>query len=398
MQDLSLRLLLFALVSGGLLLASSCQTTGGKTAAAKPVAEASATAKQGGAKAADQTTRKRSMFKREKVPFTPEVEKPDPILFIGPDSAGEDAPDFADANAVPIDGFAAEVDGQIITIAEVMNLASLYNRAIPRKAKKSDIIKVMQLNFLRARGRLIRDELILAEFRSKGGVIPPQAVRKRMEEIVIGKYDGDQAAMLEDMQKDGTSMREFEEDIQRNMSIMAMRQEYVGRPSTLSPKAVRKSYQKRKEEFKFEEGVDVRLILIYTEEIGVAAAREKIDTIRERAVEGESFGMLAKLYSDGPNAENNGEMGRHSNTDMSPELLGAIADLKPGDISEVIEFDGSFGLVEINEFNPTDGYTPFEEVREELQADVMSDEAREIENEWIRQLRDRYAVVIFDLR
>jgi len=362
-----------------------------KTSAKTSATEASKAAEK-------QAPRKRSFFKREKVAFTPAPEKSDPILFIGPDSAGTDAPDFSDANAVPIDGFAAEVDGQIITIAEVMNMASLYNRAIPRKASKGDVIKMMQLNFLRARGRLIRDELILAEFRSKGGVIPRQAVRKRMEEIVIGQYDGDQAAMLEAMQEDGMSMREFENQIQRNMSIMAMRQEYVGRPSTLSPKAVRKSYQQRKEEFKFEEGVDVRLILVSAEEIGAAAAREKIETIRERAVEGESFGMLAKLYSDGPNAKNNGEMGRHSNADMSPELLSAIAGLEPGDLSDVIEFDGSFGLVEINEFNATDGYTPFDEVRAGLQAEVIEEEAREIENEWIRQLRDRYAVVIFDLR
>lgn len=393
------RLLCWTLVSGFVIFGSSCRTTTDKTPAQSAVkssaTEASTAAKKPTAK---QAPRKRSLFKREKVAYTPEPEKPDPILFIGPDSAGTDAPDFSDANAVPIDGFAAEVDGQIITIAEVMNMASLYNRAIPRKASKGDIVKLMQLNFLRARGRLIRDELILAEFRSKGGVIPQQAVRKRMEEIVIDKYDGDQAAMLEAMQDDGMSMREFEDQIQRSMSVMAMRQEYVGRPSTLSPKAVRKSYQKRKEEFKFEEGVDVRLILVYSEEIGVAAAREKIETIRKRAVEGESFGMLAKLYSDGPNAENSGEMGRHSNTDMSPELLTAIEGLESGDVSEVIEFDGSFGLVEVNEFNPTDGYTPFEEVREGLQAEVIDEEAREIENEWIRQLRDRYAVVIFDLR
>jgi len=392
------RLLCWTLLAGFVIFGSSCRTTIDTTATKTAVKSSAPAASKTAVNSAQKAPRKRSFFKREKVAYTPAPEKPDPILFIGPDSAGTDAPDFSDANAVPIDGFAAEVDGQIITIAEVMNMASLYNRAIPRKASKSDVIKMMQLNFLRARGRLIRDELILADFRSKGGVIPQQAVRKRMEEIVIDKYDGDQAAMLEAMQEDGMSMREFESQIQRNMSVMAMRQEYVGRPSTLSPKAVRKSYQQRKEEFKFEEGVDVRLILVSAEEIGAAAAREKIETIRKRAVEGESFGMLAKLYSDGPNAKNNGEMGRHSTTDMSPELLAAIEGLEPGDLSEVIEFDGSFGLVEINEFNPTDGYTPFEEVREELQAEVIDDEAREIENEWIRQLRDRYAVVIFDLR
>jgi len=329
----------------------------------------------------DTSASKLRLGKREKVPYTPKSRERDSFetIFVEEGSEAERMGRMLST----LDGYAAEVDGQLVTIADVRDLATLYNQRINRKLPRKQMVRAAFINLARARGRLIKDELILADFRSNGGSIPPQFIRNRMEQIIIAKYDGDQGAFLEDMQASGTSMDEFEDQVKRGIIIESMRAENI-KPPGLSPKAVRDSYTDRKEEFAFEEGVDISLILLRTDQVGVDTARTKLAEIRQRAIDGEKAG-------------NGGQQGRYSNQEMSPQLLDGIKGLQPGDVSEIIDFDGSVGIVEINENNETDGYTPFEEVREELTADVLSGEMKEMEAAWARQLREKFSVVIYDM-
>lgn len=78
--------------------------------------------------------------------------------------------------------------------------------------------------------------------------------------------------------------------------------------------------------------------------------RDKLNSFRERVYKGEDFKMLATLYSDDPgSATRGGELGFVNRGDLVPEFERAAFRLKEGEISEVIESQFGFHIVQLIE-------------------------------------------------
>jgi len=78
--------------------------------------------------------------------------------------------------------------------------------------------------------------------------------------------------------------------------------------------------------------------------------RAKLNSFRERVYNGEDFKMLATLYSDDPgSASKGGELGFVNRGDLVPEFERAAFRLKKGEISEVIESQFGYHIVQLIE-------------------------------------------------
>jgi peptidyl-prolyl cis-trans isomerase SurA len=78
--------------------------------------------------------------------------------------------------------------------------------------------------------------------------------------------------------------------------------------------------------------------------------RAKLNNFRERVYNGEDFKMLATLYSDDPgSASSGGELGFVNRGDLVPEFERAAFRLKEGEISEVVESQFGFHIVQLIE-------------------------------------------------
>ena len=78
--------------------------------------------------------------------------------------------------------------------------------------------------------------------------------------------------------------------------------------------------------------------------------RDKLNSFRERVYKGEDFKMLATLYSDDPgSATRGGELGFVNRGDLVPEFERAAFRLKKGEISEVVESQFGYHIVQLIE-------------------------------------------------
>ena len=78
--------------------------------------------------------------------------------------------------------------------------------------------------------------------------------------------------------------------------------------------------------------------------------RAKLNALRERIVKGEDFGTLAYLYSEDPgSAQQNGELGFMRREQLVPEFAAAAFDLEKGEISQVVETDFGYHIIEMIE-------------------------------------------------
>ncbi|MFO7789104.1 MAG: peptidylprolyl isomerase [Bacteroidota bacterium] len=76
---------------------------------------------------------------------------------------------------------------------------------------------------------------------------------------------------------------------------------------------------------------------------------DKINELRDRILDGESFSTLAVLYSDDPgSAQEGGELGFVSRTDLVPEFASTAFDMDPDDtVSRVIETEFGYHILKV---------------------------------------------------
>ena len=78
--------------------------------------------------------------------------------------------------------------------------------------------------------------------------------------------------------------------------------------------------------------------------------RTELAELRERVIKGESFSMLAALYSQDPgSARKGGELGFFSRGKMVAEFESAAFSLKPGEVSPIIETQFGFHIIQLIE-------------------------------------------------
>jgi peptidyl-prolyl cis-trans isomerase SurA len=103
-----------------------------------------------------------------------------------------------------------------------------------------------------------------------------------------------------------------------------------------------------------DEELELEQIAIYPEipdEIKLLA-KEKLNEIRERIVNGENFATLAQLYSEDPGSIANnkgGELGFVGRTDLVPEFTAVAFNLKEGEVSKIVETQFGYHIIQMIE-------------------------------------------------
>lgn len=76
----------------------------------------------------------------------------------------------------------------------------------------------------------------------------------------------------------------------------------------------------------------------------------RLEEIRERILKGESFSTMAILYSEDPgSARRGGELGFYGRGELYPEFEATAFGLRPGEISEIIETQAGYHIIQLIE-------------------------------------------------
>jgi len=82
----------------------------------------------------------------------------------------------------------------------------------------------------------------------------------------------------------------------------------------------------------------------------IASTRQRLEEIRERILKGESFNTMAILYSEDPgSARKGGELGFYGRGELYTEFEATAFGLRPGEISEIIETQAGFHIIQMIE-------------------------------------------------
>jgi peptidyl-prolyl cis-trans isomerase SurA len=294
----------------------------------------------------------------------------------------------APVQAEIIDGVAAIVNDDIITLSEVDGAGAPIYREIRRRFGDES-----EEEIARAR-REVLDQL----------------VNQKLMEQVIARYeidasDGEIDTAIEDvkrqnaitraeleeaLQREGISYDEYREQVSKQIRRTKLMQRQVRNVPDASDDDAKKFYDENPAEFERAEEILVRHILIAvtpgsTEE-EKASAKAKAEEALAEVRGGGDLAEIAKRISAGPTAADGGSLGWIPRGDTVPDFESAIFALGEGALSDVVETQIGFHISRV-EGKRTARKIPFSEVKEIIKRRLVQDQIETEFKAWLDKLR-----------
>lgn len=129
------------------------------------------------------------------------------------------------------------------------------------------------------------------------------------------------------------------------------------------------------------------ILIKVTEVTSEPEARQKINQVHSRLKSGEDFAALAKLYSQDGSAQKGGDLGWLYPGDTVPAFDQAMNALKIGEISNPVQSQFGFHIIQVLERRTTD--VSQDRQRQRASNALRQRKLEEANQEWVRQVRDR---------
>ncbi len=289
----------------------------------------------------------------------------------GPAPSARDAPDLAEPDAAaPV----ATVDGAPITRAD---LARLVRRVTGGEANADRQLRVSLLE------QLIEERLLLAEAARRGLSLSAADVEAaaRAAEAAMGRE-----AFERELAAEGLTPEAWRARLGETLLVRALLST-VPPPKPISEHDVRAHYQEHRADYARPEQFRAR--------IPTVATRAEAEAIRAQLAAGGDFAALAREKSISPEKEAGGDLGFVPRGQLPPEFDEALARLKPGELSPVVESPYGFHIFRLEERRAARQAT-LEEVRDEIRETLSRDRAERAHEEWLADLRAKAKVEILD--
>lgn len=309
--------------------------------------------------------------------------------------AAETSP--AESSEVMLDGVAAYVNGDSITVSEVMSATRAVLAADKTKYAGRKPDEVLEEVYSTTLDQLISQKLIVQEYNAGEARIPDWAVEKRIAEIIDTGFNGDRSALIRELSVQRTTFEEWRAHLEEQMIVGAMRQSMVEANINVSPSQVLAYYREHRHEFAGNE--EVRLGLIkFTARDGEdeTELQKRAETAEEWLKKGENFEGIAKSFSDDYAASKGGDWGWIVPSEtLRPELVAALNALPVGGVSDVINTPAGIYIIKKTGVRGDDDMD-FKRAAVEITKILEQRERRKMMDDWIAKLRSKATIRIND--
>jgi len=210
---------------------------------------------------------------------------------------------------------------------------------------------------------------------------------KRLDEI-RKQYN---LATLEDLQKEveqqGIIWEDFKDQLRRQLLMQEVIGREVGSRIMTSREDERKYYEAHKDEFKSEGMVHLQEILISTEKYKPEEAEKRAKEALAEIKAGQKYADVVKKYSDGPNVDQEGDIGLMKTSSLAPGIAAAVGKLEINDNTDLLQVKNGYLILKLKErFSP--GIPKFEEVEERVARVLYNEKMQPQMRIFLTQLRN----------
>jgi peptidyl-prolyl cis-trans isomerase SurA len=301
-----------------------------------------------------------------------------------PPPAPVDEPENADQameeSTPAVDRVVASVDGDPITMQEVKDFASQHGQPIDTDDFGSSATARMAVK------ALIGQKLLEQEVKKYDDKVDEDQVDKYILQLREQKHLSD-AEFRAQLQASGMSYDELRKRARLDLEKAMMIEQEVRAKINVPDAEIKTYYDAHKDDFTItKERLKLAQVLIALPPnptpTQVSAAQKKAAMVRARALKGDDFGDLARVYSDDDSKSNGGELGWFAPGDINDAILAGVKPLKPGEVSAPIRTSHGFHLVKLEE-HEVPGVVPLSEVKPQIRAELTDQQTSDQLEKWV---------------
>jgi peptidyl-prolyl cis-trans isomerase SurA len=301
-----------------------------------------------------------------------------------------------------VDGVKAVVSSSIVTLAEVDDFVIPAAQALRREYAGNQTMFQQKLGDAVNDGleQLIERQLILRDFDVEGYRLPDTVVDEMVQERIRDKF-GDRITLMKTLQAQGMTYEKFRKEVRDQYIVSALRAKNMSPDKNIiSPYKVETYYLAHEDDFKVEDEVKLRMIVLNKTSADDTNVLGLAGEILSKIKEGATFSEMASIYSQGSQRNQGGDWGWYERTKLRKELAEAALPLKPGQVSDVIEMPGTgenpgaYYIMLVEDRHPAH-VKPLKDVRDEIEVTLRTQLQKQMEQQWIAQLKKKTFIRLF---
>jgi len=285
------------------------------------------------------------------------------------------------AAAEVVERVVVAVNGDIVTLSEfeTRQLGAIQAAGITQ----DKIPAFLQENNARLLQEAIDELLVIQRADQLGLRLPPGAIDEVVRENIMEQHKiASEAELQRQLRKEGMTLDDLKRQIERSILHRQVLATEIP-PTTVTEAEAKEYYDAHKEEF-------ARPATVKLAEIFVDAdrpdAQQRAEELRQRAVAGEDFAVLARNESDAPTSESGGELGTLVLGEINPAIEEIARSLEPGGVSPPYETLAGYRIIRLLERTEA-SIDPFDAVKEQILRKLTGDRRMQEFESYVAELR-----------
>jgi peptidyl-prolyl cis-trans isomerase SurA len=300
-----------------------------------------------------------------------------------------------------ISGISVVVNDAVITYAEieaeVEKGVSTAQKMYANDPQKFD----QEIQRLRSQGieLLVEDKLILHEFTAAAYAtnVLEAFIDDEINDQIHKRFFDDRTRLIQTLQAENKTYEDYRREQREEFIIRYMKSQNGSslRKILISPLKIQEYYDGHKDDYKVEDQIHLRMIVIPQEKDDpTGTAKKMADEILAKIDAGVPFAEMAGVNSAGSQRSEGGDRGWVSRTDYKPELASVMFSLKSGQHSGVVDLPEGCYLMMAEDARPAH-IKAEAEVRDEIERILSAKESQKLYKQWIERLKRKSLIRYF---
>jgi peptidyl-prolyl cis-trans isomerase SurA len=247
-----------------------------------------------------------------------------------------------------VNGITAVVHDSVVTLGEVDIMTLSAQEVLVRQYRSQPEVYLKKLSDARndSLDQLEERQLILCDFKAtfkepeRQAIIDKEInkeVDQEVEAEIRTRYGGNRMTLIQTLQAEGITLERHRQIIRDRIVISWLRQKNISSELIVSPHRVEVYYQAHREEFKVQEEVKLRMIVLKSPGDSEASRTEQLtEDILTKLKEGATFTEMATIHSEGSQRGQGGDLGWQELARLNKYLADTAASLQAGQHSGVM--------------------------------------------------------------
>jgi peptidyl-prolyl cis-trans isomerase SurA len=305
----------------------------------------------------------------------------------------------AQAKAAVVEEIIARVNNEIITQSDFQKADAQLRDEITHDCqgcspeKIADEYKDQQKDLLRG----LIDQSLMVQRAKDMGISVETDIVKRLDDV----RKQNNLNSIEDLEKavegSGLAWEDYKTQMRNGMLTQGVIRREVGSHINIPNDEVKKYYDAHPQEFTRPEQVKISEIFLSTEGKSpeeIESVQKKAEDLRNRVIKGDDFNEIAKRYSEGSTAKDQGgDLGTFKRGALAPQLEDVVFKMEKGQITEVIQTKTGFEVLKVVAHFQA-GLQPMDKVENEIMNRLYMSKMEPQMRTYLAQLREESYVMV----